>query len=105
MAVAEGVLVVDGVLLRVTVDVRVPVLDLVVVFVPVGDEVIDRDTVDDGVCEPLDEDELDALEVPEDDPDEEDEADDETLGVDVGLTVIEELKVDAGVPDTEELNV
>ena len=76
MTVEEGVPVLDREAVRVRVDVRVPVVDFVEVFVPVGDDVNDGEMVDEGVTELLGVEELDALEVPLDDPEADDEADD-----------------------------
>ena len=76
VTVEEGVPVLDREALRVRVDVRVPVVDFVEVFVAAGDDVNERETVDDGDCEPLAEDEPDALDEPLGDPDADDEADD-----------------------------
>ena len=86
VGVPERVPVMVRELLRVMDDVRVPVPDLVEVFVTAEVAVNDRDTVDDGVCEPLTEAELDALEVPVVDPEAEAEADDVGEGVGAGVS-------------------
>ena len=124
VAVPERVPVLIGVLLRVARGERVGVLVLDNDFVPAEVAVNDRDMVDDGVTVPLAEEELDALELPLDDPELEKEADDDELLVDVGLRVLVELNegvevrvelvvnmrvpdldkltVDVGLPDTDE---
>ena len=76
VAVPERVPVLVGVLLRVAADVRVGEAPLVRVFVTAEDAVNDRDTVDDGDTVSLAEAELDALELPLEEPEGDAEEDD-----------------------------
>ena len=99
VAVPERVPVLVRVLLRVARGEREGVLVLADVFVIAEVAVNDRDTEDDGDTVPLEEAELDALDEPLEDPEAEAEADD------VGVRVMEEPTVDAGLPDKAELTV
>ena len=96
VAVPDRVLAEDREPVRVTVDVRVPVAVFVLLLVATGVAVKDRDTVGDGVRDPLTEAELDALEEPLGEPEAEEDAD----GVIVAVPT-----VCVGVPVTDNEGV